>query len=110
MRRVLFHGRGSPLAPALAGAANRAEPFRSDGWSLEADEIGLVLGDASLSAALSVPPPDGLGSAADRVALVHPCEPGGLDPLWSTRLLISLPADAAPAHVERALSSCHRLL
>jgi len=110
MRRVLFHGRGSLLAPALAGAAERCEPFRADGWSLESDEIGLILGDASLSAALSGPPPDGLGSAADRVALVHLGEPGGLDPFWSARLLFSLPADAAPAHVERALRSCHRLL
>jgi HD-GYP domain-containing protein (c-di-GMP phosphodiesterase class II) len=86
------------------------EVFRADGWSLESDEVGLVLGDASLSGALSGPPPDGLGAQADRVALVHLGEPDGLDPFWSARLLFSVPADAAPEHLERAVRSSYRLL
>jgi HD-GYP domain-containing protein (c-di-GMP phosphodiesterase class II) len=111
MRRVLFHGSGSPdSARAFPDAEVRRDVFRADGWSLEQNEVGLVLGDASLSAALAGPPPDGLGAQADRIALLQLGEPGGLDPFWSARLLFSVPAGAAPEHLERAVRSSYRLL
>src|SRR5206468_69582 len=111
MRRVLFHGRPSPeSARALAGAEVRAETFRADGWSLEPDEIGLVLADASLTPELAGPPPEGLGEAADRVALVYLGAPETLHPFWAARLSFSLPADAGSEHLERAVRSTYRVL
>ena len=112
MRRVLFHGRSAPgSARELAGTDVRTEPFRRDGWSLEGDEVGVVLADSDLAGALSVAPPEGLGEAADRVALVFVGEPDGrLDPFWSARLAFSVPAGAGGRHLERAVRSTFRVL
>jgi HD-GYP domain-containing protein (c-di-GMP phosphodiesterase class II) len=110
MRRVLFHGRPAPGEPReLAGGDVRAEPFRADGWSLEPDEVGVVIGDPGLSSALAVSPPDALGEAADRVGLVFLGEPPeGLAPFWSARLAFSLPAGAEGPHLARAVRSTLR--
>ena len=112
MRRVLFLGRQTAdLIAGLSGLEARAEPFRADGWSLEPDEVGLIVADPSLAPALAAPPPGGLGEAADRIALVYRGEPGdALDPFWTARLSFSLPADAPAAHVLRAARSVYRVL
>jgi HD-GYP domain-containing protein (c-di-GMP phosphodiesterase class II) len=111
MRRVLFHGRPAPGDPrGLVGKEARVEPFRARGWSLETDEVGVVLGDAGLSAELAVAPPEGVGEAADRVGLVFVGEPADLDPFWSARLSSSLPAGAAREHLERAVRATLRAL
>jgi HD-GYP domain-containing protein (c-di-GMP phosphodiesterase class II) len=111
-RRVLFHGALRPeLAVWLAADEIRAEPFREHAWTLANDEVGLVLGSASLSAALAHPPPPGLGEAADRVGLLQLGESlGALDPFWEARLVFSLPEDALEPHRARALLASFRIL
>jgi HD-GYP domain-containing protein (c-di-GMP phosphodiesterase class II) len=112
LRRVLFHGGLRPeLAAWLAAEKIRAEPFREHGWSLGADEVGLVLGGPSLAAALGISPPPGLGEAADRVGLLQLGESlGRLDPFWEARLVFSLPEDALEPHRARALLASFRIL
>jgi HD-GYP domain-containing protein (c-di-GMP phosphodiesterase class II) len=111
-RRVLFHG---PLDPELSGFLSaegiRAVPFRADAWALAADEVGVVLGEGPLSAALAEPPPAGLGEAADRVGLLHAGDRlEGLDAFWSARLFFSLPGEAPTAHLFRAILTLFRVL
>ena len=112
MRRVLFHGRQTAreLAAKFAGEGVRTEAFRADGWSLEPDEVAVLVADEGLGPALAVPPPPGLGEAADRVAVIALLDPGAFDPFWTARLAFSLPPGAPEAHLERAVRSLHRVL
>ena len=111
-RRVLFHGAPvSELAPTLSAESIRAEPFRWDGWTLEGDEVGLVLADQALSRALAQAPPPGLGEAADRVAVLQLGDGlSGLDPFWAARLSFSLPPAASAEHRMRGILGCFRVL
>ncbi|HEY2797133.1 MAG TPA: HD domain-containing phosphohydrolase [Thermoanaerobaculia bacterium] len=111
-RRVLLHGALRPeLATWLAADEIRAEKFREDSWSLAADEVGLVLGGLELTSALALPPPPGLGEAADRVGLLQLGDSlVGLDPFWEARLVFSLPEDALQPHRARALLASFRIL
>jgi HD-GYP domain-containing protein (c-di-GMP phosphodiesterase class II) len=111
-RRVLFHGAlPRELAAWLAADEIRPETFRTDAWSLSADEVGLVLGGPDLSAALALPPPSHLGEAADRIGLLQLGESlGALDPFWEARLVFSLPENALAPHRARALLASFRIL
>ncbi|MEP6995006.1 MAG: HD domain-containing phosphohydrolase [Acidobacteriota bacterium] len=111
-RRVLFHGALPPdLAAELPALSIRAEPFRPDAWTLEADEVGLVLAGAELSGALAQAPPAELGRAADRIGLLQRGDRlEGLEAFWGARLFFSLPEDTPATHVLRAILALFRVL
>jgi HD-GYP domain-containing protein (c-di-GMP phosphodiesterase class II) len=111
-RRVLFHGRPpSETLALLTKEAIEARPFHPESLRLADDEVGLLLWDASLSAALQEPPPPELGSGADRFGVLLCGESlGPADPFWKARLYFSLPDGAPESHLARAVASLFRIL
>ncbi len=112
LRRVLFHGPASAeLTSRLTAEGVEARPFRPESFRLAEEETAVLLYDASLSGALAEPPPPELGSGADRVGvLVLGEESLRADPFWTSRVFFSLPEDAAPPHLARAIQSLFRIL
>lgn len=108
---MVFHGR--PVAELLSrwpDAPPDTRPFRH-GWTLGAEEIGIVLYDRSLSGALEGPPPGEIGQSADRIGvLLVGDSPGAIDPFWSARHYFSLPETSSSEHVARAVRSLFRVL
>ena len=110
-RRVVLHGR--PVAELLFHLPDeKLEPRRfSPDWELAANEVAVVLYDASLGRALDGPPLSSVGTAADRIGvLLVGDRPGDIDPFWSARLYFSLPEGASSEHLARAVRSLLRVL
>jgi HD-GYP domain-containing protein (c-di-GMP phosphodiesterase class II) len=111
-RRILFHGRPAVEPLSLLGSeAIEARPFRPESFRLADDEIGVLLFDDSHEAAVGEPPPPELSAGADRFGvLVLGEEPRRADPFWTARTFFSLPKDAGPPHIARAVRSLFRVL
>jgi len=111
-QRVLFHGKPvGELLFLLPEEKLKARPFDAKTWRLAADEIGLVLADASIAPELCAPPPPGVGQAADRIGVIVSGDGFPVsDPFWSARMLFSLPAVAASLHLALAVKSVFRFL
>lgn len=111
-QRVLFHGKSvGELLFLLPEEKLKTRPFDAGAWRLADDEVGLLLADAAVATALTVPPPAGIGEAADRMGVIVLGD--GLtaaDPFWSARVFFSLPQGAASLHLARAVKSVCRIL
>ncbi len=109
---MLFYGR--PVADLLALLPEEgieARAFLPLEWNLREGEIALLLFDPSMAGALADPPPAGLGTGAERVAVLLLGERlPAADPFWQARVYFSLPEDAPAPHVTRAVKFLFRVL
>jgi HD-GYP domain-containing protein (c-di-GMP phosphodiesterase class II) len=113
-RRRLLHHRGDEVARLLASLPDDAiEPLEYSPSALLLDpaEVGVLLLDRALHREIALPPPEGLGEAAERLGVVVIGERSGeADPFWPPRVYFSLPEEAPDHHLARAIRSVFRFL
>ncbi|HEY7863297.1 MAG TPA: HD domain-containing phosphohydrolase, partial [Thermoanaerobaculia bacterium] len=111
-RRVLFHGAApSAILAVLPNEGITPRPFHPSGCFLEADQVGVVLVDATVAALLAQAPPGDLGEGADRLGVVVATRlPRETDAFWKARHHFSLPGESETEHLARAVRSVFRML
>ena len=110
----MLHGRGEAIAGLLSSLpleSIEAVPYAPSALLLGPSEVAVLLLDRPLHDELASPPPEGMGEGADRIGVVVLGErSGATDPFWPPRVYFSLPADAPPHHLARAIRSVFRFL
>jgi len=113
-RRRLLHARprnASALMSNLPQEGIDPCPFSASELRLDASDVAVLLLDRPIHGEVALPPPEGIGEAADRVGVIVVGErTGAVDPFWASRVYFSLPENAPDHHLARALRSVFRFL
>src|SRR5580765_5759323 len=113
-RRRLIHAHprdADALAASLPQEEIELHLYSASELKLHASDVAVLLLDRPIHGELALPPPEGIGEAADRVGVIVIGERSGpVDPFWASRVYFSLPEDAPGHHVARAVRSVFRFL
>jgi HD-GYP domain-containing protein (c-di-GMP phosphodiesterase class II) len=86
-------------------------PFSASELRLDTADVAVLLLDRPIHGEVALPPPEGIGEAADRVGVIVVGErTGTVDPFWTSRVYFSLPENAPDHHLARAVRSVFRFL
>jgi HD-GYP domain-containing protein (c-di-GMP phosphodiesterase class II) len=113
-RRRLIHARprnAQDLMASLPQEEIEPHPYSASELKLQASDVAVLLLDRPIHGELALPPPEGIGEAADRVGVIVVGErSGAVDPFWTSRVYFSLPEGAPDHHLARAVRSVFRFL
>ena len=113
-RRRLIHAHprnAAAVAASLPQDEIELHVYSASELKLQASDVAVLLLDRPIHGELALPPPEGIGEAADRVGVIVIGErSGAVDPFWSSRVYFSLPENAPDHHLARAVRSVFRFL
>ena len=113
-RRRLLHARtrdASAVVSTLPQEAIEAHRYSASELRLDTFDVAVLVLDRALHGEIALPPPEGIGEAADRIGVIVVGERSGVvDPFWAPRVYFSLPEAAPDHHLARAIRSVFRFL
>lgn len=113
-RRRLLHARprnAAALVSNLPQEGIEALPFRASELRLDPSDVAVLLLDRPIHGEIALPPPEGIGEAADRIGVIVVGErSGAVDSFWTSHVYFSLPDGVPEHHLARAIRSVFRFL
>ena len=112
-RRRLLHARRDPSSLVASLPQDAIEPveYRPAALQLDGNDVAVLLLDRPLHGEIALPPPEGIGEAAERIGVVVVGDrSGATDPFWPPRVYFSIPEGVPDHHLARAIRSIFRFL